>query len=1072
MSNRWIVIEDIDLVSPEILGALMSVIERGECNAGTLGKISAKEGFRMFATRRVSSAKAKRRLALGEGLWNVISLQELPFDELDSIVQQRFDLKLEMSNMVLNTYRGMKDYFAKLGPSMTSASGGAREPSMRELIKWCDRISRAPRKLAASEFQERALMEAIDVFLASMTKADVRLMASLHLASFLAVPHFRVHFLHESYVPGLAVGESKIQVGRTNLNIQKRHITSPSRPFATTKLSLRLLEKVSVSVFLDEPVLLVGETGTGKTTIVQYLATLLGQKLLVVNMSNQSDSSDLLGGFKPVEIRALASPVKETFHALFERTFNVNANETFLKSINKCWAKSNFKKCCMGWKSGVCMAKKVMVKKGQPGEGEKRAKIFNDGLQDDWNKFEVELEQFEIQMEQIKSSMLFSFMEGGLVKAVQNGWWILLDEINLAGQETLETLSGLLQSDGSILLTERGDTEPIRKHKNFRLFGCMNPATDVGKRDLPSGFRSRFTEVYVDSPDSNKDDLLMIVRSYLASEIGGNDAIVGEIVDFYQNIKGASQTVLYDGADSRPHFSIRTLSRALTYAVEISSIYGLRRALFEGLYMTFITQLGRKSTEIAETMLYTCMLKGISNASSWTRQIPKCPGDNYKLFDSFWLAKGAEEILEVRRESYILTPSVQKNLRNLARGVLARKNPILIQGPTSSGKTSMIEYLAQMTGHRFVRINNHEHTDLQEYLGTYVSDDDGKLVFQEGILVQALRKGHWIVLDELNLAPTDVLEALNRLLDDNRELLIPETQEVVKPHDQFMLFATQNPPGLYGGRKVLSRAFRNRFLELHFEEIPEEELGHIIERRCQIAPSYAKKLVETYRELHMRRQKSRIFEGRHGFITLRDLFRWAERRAESYQKLAEDGYMILGERVRREDDKIVVKDSLEKVFKVKIDADNLYDITCLPEYPMLQSLMEEVDSKSLLGQMVWTKAMKRLFALVATCLRFNEPILLVGETGCGKTTICQVLALLQAKKLHLVNCHQNTETSDFLGSQRPLRHREEIGVSLKQEILGFLQEVSSPLSAETHIEDEGIDGIVQVFESAHQALSK
>ena len=27
---------------------------------------------------------------------------------------------------------------------------------------------------------------------------------------------------------------------------------------------------------------------------------------------------------------------------------------------------------------------------------------------------------------------------------------------------------------------------------------------------------------------------------------------------------------------------------------------------------------------------------------------------------------------------------------------------------------------------------------------------------------QAVRQGHWIVLDELNLAPTEVLEALNR----------------------------------------------------------------------------------------------------------------------------------------------------------------------------------------------------------------------------------------------------------------------------------------------------------------------
>jgi midasin len=84
------------------------------------------------------------------------------------------------------------------------------------------------------------------------------------------------------------------------------------------------------------------------------------------------------------------------------------------------------------------------------------------------------------------------------------------------------------------------------------------------------------------------------------------------------------------------------------------------------------------------------------------------------------------------------------------------------------------------------------------------------------------------VLDELNLAPSEVLEALNRLLDDNRELFIPETQQIIKPHAHFMLFATQNPPGAYGGRKILSRAFRNRFLELHFEDIPDNELKTIL----------------------------------------------------------------------------------------------------------------------------------------------------------------------------------------------------------------------------------------------------
>ena len=74
---------------------------------------------------------------------------------------------------------------------------------------------------------------------------------------------------------------------------------------------------------------------------------------------------------------------------------------------------------------------------------------------------------------------------------------------------------------------------------------------------------------------------------------------------------------------------------------------------------------------------------------------------------------------------YVVTESVKSHLSNLARAVLLRRHPILLQGPTSAGKTSIIEYLGKRSGHRFMRINNHEHTDLQEYLGTYITDEKG-----------------------------------------------------------------------------------------------------------------------------------------------------------------------------------------------------------------------------------------------------------------------------------------------------------------------------------------------------------
>ena len=78
---------------------------------------------------------------------------------------------------------------------------------------------------------------------------------------------------------------------------------------------------------------------------------------------------------------------------------------------------------------------------------------------------------------------------------------------------------------------------------------------------------------------------------------------------------------------------------------------------------------------------------------------------------------------------YVVTPGVKTHLSSLARAALLRRHPILLQGPTSSGKTSLVEYLAQRTGHRFMRINNHEHNDLQEYLGSYVTDANGAFRF-------------------------------------------------------------------------------------------------------------------------------------------------------------------------------------------------------------------------------------------------------------------------------------------------------------------------------------------------------
>ena len=80
------------------------------------------------------------------------------------------------------------------------------------------------------------------------------------------------------------------------MHFHHKYFRSGGSVFSFTTNSVNLLERLAVCIEECEPVLLVGETGTGKTSTVQYLADKTGHKLTVINMNQQSDSTDLMGG--------------------------------------------------------------------------------------------------------------------------------------------------------------------------------------------------------------------------------------------------------------------------------------------------------------------------------------------------------------------------------------------------------------------------------------------------------------------------------------------------------------------------------------------------------------------------------------------------------------------------------------------------------------------------------------------------------------------------------------------------------------------------------------------------------
>ena len=92
-------------------------------------------------------------------------------------------------------------------------------------------------------------------------------------------------------------------------------------------------------------------------------------------------------------------------------------------------------------------------------------------------------------------------------------------------------------------------------------------------------------------------------------------------------------------------------------------------------------------------------------------------------------------------------------------------------------------------------------------------------------------------------------------------------------------------------------------------------------------------------------------------------------------------------------------------------------------WTLLEQLMS-THTTSLYPTVVWTLDLRRLADLLGPVWNHKEPVLLVGETGCGKTTAVEVIVKLNSIKHFSRNCHNNTESSDFLGGLRPDRGKQ------------------------------------------------
>ena len=140
--------------------------------------------------------------------------------------------------------------------------------------------------------------------------------------------------------------------------------------------------------------------------------------------------------------------------------------------------------------------------------------------------------------------------------------------------------------------------------------------------------------------------------------------------------------------------------------------------------------------------------------------------------------------------------------------------PIFVTGLSGNGKTMNVSQACAAANRECIRVNITIETDEDDLLGGYRLQD-GQTVWQDGPVIEAMKRGALLLLDEIDLASNKIM-CLQPILEGNG-VFLKKINQFVKPAKGFNVIATANTKGQgsddgkFIGTNILNEAFLERF---------------------------------------------------------------------------------------------------------------------------------------------------------------------------------------------------------------------------------------------------------------------
>ncbi len=166
--------------------------------------------------------------------------------------------------------------------------------------------------------------------------------------------------------------------------------------------------------------------------------------------------------------------------------------------------------------------------------------------------------------------------------------------------------------------------------------------------------------------------------------------------------------------------------------------------------------------------------------------------------------------------------------------------PILLKGPTGTGKTRFVEYMSWKINNSkastkdvpLITVACHEDLTASDLVGRYLLDATGTR-WIDGPLTRAVKSGGICYLDEIVEARKDTTVIIHPLTDHRRTLTIDKLGQVVEADEGFLLVVSYNP-GYQNAVKDLKHSTRQRFVAIEFDFPDVERESKIISHEAGV----------------------------------------------------------------------------------------------------------------------------------------------------------------------------------------------------------------------------------------------